>query len=89
MPYIKPEDRKHFDLVLLEFESALELHGCTPGELNYVISSLCSLYLKRKGEAYTYHNDILGVLEGVKQEWYRRKVAPYEDKKIVENGDVY
>jgi len=31
---------------------------------------------------------MIGVLECVKQEFYRRKVAPYEDIKIIENGDI-
>jgi hypothetical protein len=31
---------------------------------------------------------ITGVLENVKQEFYRRAAAPYEDKKILQNGDV-
>ena len=31
---------------------------------------------------------VTGVLENVKQEFYRRIAASYEDKKIVENGDI-
>ncbi len=31
---------------------------------------------------------ITGVLENVKQEFYRRVGEPYEDKKIRENGDI-
>jgi hypothetical protein len=30
----------------------------------------------------------MGVLESAKLELYRRKIAPYEDDKIAENGDV-
>lgn len=33
--------------------------------------------------------DVLGTLECVKLEFYRRVVAPYEDKKCAENGDAY
>jgi len=33
--------------------------------------------------------DVLGALEGAKQEFYRRKVVQYEENKIAENGDVY
>lgn len=32
---------------------------------------------------------IIGALENSSSELYRRKIAPYEDKKIIENGDVY
>lgn len=60
------------------------------GELNYMITKLIDGYLKRKGTIrYTYLNEIIGVLECAKLEYYRRIVAYYEDKKIVENGDVY
>ena len=31
---------------------------------------------------------ITGVLENIKQEFYRRVGEPYEDKKIRENGDI-
>jgi hypothetical protein len=31
---------------------------------------------------------VIGALENCKMELYRRKIAPYEDIKIEENGDV-
>ena len=31
----------------------------------------------------------VGLLDAASKEFYRRRVAPYEDKKIAENGDVY
>jgi hypothetical protein len=31
---------------------------------------------------------ITGVLENIKQEFYRRIASSYEDKKILENGDI-
>jgi hypothetical protein len=31
---------------------------------------------------------ITGVLENIKQEFYRRAASSYEDKKIIENGDI-
>jgi hypothetical protein len=31
---------------------------------------------------------ITGVLENIKQEFYRRIAAPYEDTKIIQNGDI-
>lgn len=32
---------------------------------------------------------VIGALINSSDELYRRKIAPYEDKKIIENGDVY
>lgn len=83
MPYIKEEDRKIFD----DGIKALGLRINKPGELNYVISSLCHYYLK--GDVcYSKINETIGVLECAKLEAYRRIAAPYEDHKVVENGDL-
>ena len=60
----------------------------TEGELNYFITSILNVYLKQKGEKYATYNDIIGVLECAKLEYYRRKVSVYENKKIESNGDV-
>ena len=37
---------------------------------------------------YEDYRNFIGELESAKLEIYRRLVAPYEDKKIKENGDV-
>jgi len=62
-----------------------------PGTLNYIITRLCDYWTKDiDGEAnYERYNAVIGVLECVKQELYRRQIAPYEDEKCEENGDVY
>lgn len=59
------------------------------GGLNYQITMLIRAYMAANGENYRHYNDVLGVLSAVGHELYRRKIAPYEDKKIEENGDVY
>lgn len=46
------------------------------------------MYLLTCGIKYKHINDICGVLEAVKAEFYRRVAAPYEDLKIKENKDV-
>lgn len=86
MPYIKEEDKREFRCALDElFDSTIR----TPGELNYLITSLCVHYLDYYGMSYQVINDIVGALEGAKLEFYRRVAAPYEDTKIELNGDVY
>jgi hypothetical protein len=60
----------------------------TPGELNFMITQIVSTYWGQEQD-YRAINDVLGALEGAKLEFYRRVAVPYEDKKIVENGDVY
>lgn len=81
MPYIKQKDR-------VKFQSTLPVPK-TAGELNYLFTILSHAYWKYNGQNYQAFNDILGAFEGCKFELYRRMVAPYEDKKIEENGDVY
>lgn len=80
MPYIKNERRFAID------------SGEIPkdvGELNYAITRMLHKYLVTGTKInYQRFNDIVGVLECSKQEIYRRLIASYEDKKIVENGDV-
>ena len=82
MPYIKPEFRKYLD------PRSLNAVPADPGELNFQITVLCQEYMEVHGESYQTHNDIMGVLTCAPLEWYRRRTAPYEDKKIAENGDV-
>ena len=82
MPYIQKE--KRYKLVAETLESPE-----SPGELNYTITTLCNEYLKLKGVNYTNMNEVIGVLECAKLELYRRMVAPYEDVKKEENGDVF
>jgi hypothetical protein len=83
MPYIKQEDRKKF------VDSFMLSGAFTPGELNYQITRVLLEYWNASSRNYQAINDIVGVLEGAKLEFYRRLVVPYEDKKIKENGDVY
>lgn len=80
MPYISKDDQDK-----IFFSGQIK----TPGELNFVITTLCLEYLNASEKRYKDYNEIVGVLECAKQEFYRRAVSPYEDKKIIENGDVY
>jgi hypothetical protein len=61
----------------------------TAGELNFAITELCEHYRAENGDFYTTFNEIIGVLECAKLEYYRRVVAKYEKVKCNENGDVY
>ena len=60
-----------------------------PGQLNYVLTQVVKAYIERNELSYQTINDIVGALEGCKLEFYRRVVAPYENDKIEDNGDVY
>ena len=81
MPYVQLHRRIALQLMQIVAETA--------GELNYQFTMRALDYLQKHGTSYATINDIIGALEGAKMEFYRRVVAPYEDEKIKENGDVY
>lgn len=87
MPYIKRENREWFDL----YDTAIDMFGgrALPGNLNFAVTRLIVGYIRTKGKSYVTLNEVIGVLECVKQELYRRLAVPYEDRKRTENGDVF
>jgi hypothetical protein len=88
MPYIKNEDR--FALAPFERPDGSRTRPIrTAGELNFLFTILAIEYIEANGLNYQNCNDVVGALDGAKAEFQRRVVAPYEDKKIRENGDVY
>lgn len=90
MPYIKPEDRVTLDPYINgltdELHRRSQIGEIPSGSLTYIIYRLCEEMLE--DAPYADMALVLGVLEATKAELYRRKVAPYEDGKIHENGDT-
>ena len=90
MPYIIQADRKQFEPAIQKLVQVITNNNSTklkPGDLNYVISRIMWEAFQ-KNPSYTFGNELMGVVECVKQEFYRRMLAPYEDEKIKENGDL-
>lgn len=58
------------------------------GILNYTITRLLDCYDLSGDPRYKKINSAVGVLECVKQEFYRRLAGPYEDTAIEKNGDI-
>lgn len=84
MPYIDPVNRIVIDRSMeILLDLVVDLH---PGEVNYVITRILLAWGPKR---YTDMEAVLGRLEAIKLEFYRKLVAPYEDKKALENGDVY
>lgn len=92
MPYIKQIDRTIVNPEIEELVKKLLSFSDREiaGALNYSITKVMSTIHKERGRRISYddQNTIVGMLECCKLEWYRRRVAPYEDEKIEENGDV-
>tara|TARA_S200002703_G_scaffold49402_1_gene42848 strand:+ start:716 stop:1012 length:297 start_codon:yes stop_codon:yes gene_type:complete len=94
MPYINESARLELDDCIDNMVECLT-HGnnvsneefiALLGEINYTFTRILA---KSMGEvSYSKIAMTTGVLENIKQEFYRRIAASYEDKKIVENGDI-
>ena len=82
MPYIKQDRRDELDgIVDLMNEMDVEADG----DLNYILFKYCKKHVR---PSYKNYRDFCGELSECVAEIRRRLVAPYEDKKIMENGDV-
>lgn len=104
MPYISENRRKNLDSCINEIVLCLKRNideNKSPfhienisneeflsivGDINYTFSRIVSSLMC--DVSYSKIAMITGVLENIKQEYYRRIGCPYEDKKIVENGDI-
>ena len=60
-----------------------------PGNLNFLLSMLVKRYWQNSPRNYQSINDCIGALEGAKLEFYRLIAVPYEERKIIENGNAY
>ncbi len=89
MPYISQEDRRIYNAYLYAIFDHLDdlSEEQLAGHLNYCISKICFTLFDSRPK-YVRINTIVGALEGAKQEFIRRKVAPYEDEKIESEGDL-
>lgn len=85
MPYTKEERR------VLQYEPIRLLSRFIDdkGDLNHAICELTAmLMLKTGGMSYTNVSNWIDGVDGARKEMERRLLAPYEDVKIIENGDV-
>ena len=96
MPYITEEERLELDnaievmtKAIKEYKTALvnpHNFGNFLGRINYCFSRVLSIVM---GDvSYGKIAMATGVLENIKQEFYRRVASKYEDAKIVSNGDI-
>jgi hypothetical protein len=94
MPYISQDLRSQIDesLTIDDCVSEIKLiisQAKMKGVANYTISRIL-LNLLKPNTGWTYSSlcDVIGTLECVKLEIYRRLISEYEDKAIEKNGDV-
>lgn len=82
MPYIKQERRPDLNKVVIAMSEASVK---ADGDLNYILYRFCKYHVT---PSYNNYKNFLGELNEAAEEIRRRLLAPYEDKKIEENGDV-
>lgn len=82
MPYIKQDRREGLIKVT---EAMIRARIVADGDLNYVLYWYCKNRIK---PSYNEYKNFIGELRQCATEIERRLLAPYEDKKIKENGDV-
>lgn len=96
MPYINTDEREELDPYIRDMVVAIKNTSTNLnnphdfknhlGRINYVFSRVLSGVM---GEInYAKIAMATGVIENIKQEFYRRLASVYEDKKIIENGDI-
>jgi hypothetical protein len=87
MPYITTDKRTLYADEIQHFE-ALHAAEIPAGELNYLITSLLHSVIKKQGLKYDVLNKVMGCLECVKVSLTQTVIIPYEDTKILQNGNV-
>ena len=85
MPYIEQNRRAIFNKHL---EGLLDSSHIEKGDLTYCVYHLALQYIQVHGQRYQHISDACSALADAEAEIRRRILNPYEDKKIVENGDV-
>lgn len=100
MPYIKPERRKElnpilqrlWDEIVLVRDAKEENYTKTldeiKGEVNYCFTKILVSMLDRYGTRYHILSSIHGVVVDAGDEFARIFMAPYEDEKRAESGEV-
>ena len=94
MPYIKRELREKVEPEFKIFKEKInKIIKTDPtiraGLMNYLFTSMLdNCYGPLENARYNDYNEIMGMLECCKMEFYRKAIIPYENWKERENGKV-
>ncbi len=84
MPYITKSERKILDPRIEEIGKLIQHEG----QLNYIFFKLAIYYMNLFSWKYATLNTIKGVFSCCSDEFTRRFIEGYEDRKRKENGDI-
>jgi hypothetical protein len=82
MPYITQNLRPTMDTVVEQMKKA---GVAANGDLNYILYAFCKRNVK---PSYNNYKNFCGELRQCATEIERRLLGPYENTKIIENGEV-
>ena len=82
MPYIEPKRRQELNYVVDYLES---VRVDSNGDLNYILYTYCKRHVR---PGYARLRNYCAELRACATEIERRILAPYEDQKIIDNGDI-
>lgn len=82
MPYVPISERTALDRIVRKME---EVGVCANGDLNYILFKFCK---RNVSPSYNNYKNFAGELNECANEIRRRFLAPHEETKIIENGDV-
>jgi len=82
MPYIT-QDRREMLKLILTMMAIKDIRA--NGDLNYILYAYCKRNIK---PSYNNYKNFIAELNECGNEIRRRLLAPYEDEKIKENGDI-
>jgi len=90
MPYIKQIKRSELDTVIDAMSRVYVTHNGydslkVDGDLNYILFAYCKRHIK---PSYNNYKNFCAELNECVTEIRRKLLAPHEDEKIKQNGDV-
>ncbi len=83
MPYIIGKQRIKLD----KLTQGVPYAELSEGELNYLITRILIIWANPIN--YARYNAVMGVLDCIGKEFYRKVIAKYEDTKCLLNGEVF
>ncbi len=84
MPYIKDKDKDEMADAINDLGMFIE----SKGDLNYAICELVGKFILSGKVSYTEMSEKIDAVHDAEAELRRRLLDPYEDLKIIQNGDV-
>lgn len=89
MPYLIPADKLRLAPIVDTAWTFILTYGLSKGDLNYLITKLGQAYVARHHPSYNTISDAISAMNDAAAEFRRRRLDPYENEKIIQNGDVY